>query len=173
MECCGIHLKYFTASAQTTIMFNKFENGTFRIIGANKLILCMLFFRHKLSCGVSQTRTDELWYCEQFRPLDILQYNTTRPIQGKLIITLFRRHIYSKVSQVTDNSTVLITFSCWQQIYHLALCKWNPPVTGGFHTQRDSNAENISMSRRHRDWIPSHLSACPTCVVHNFDKYGL
>ena len=33
------------------------------------------------------------------------------------------------------------------------LCEGNPPVTGGFHSQRVNNAENISIQWRHHDQI--------------------
>ena len=32
-----------------------------------------------------------------------------------------------------------------QALEWLAICDWNPPVTGGFTSQRTSNAESISM----------------------------
>ena len=37
----------------------------------------------------------------------------------------------------------------------LALCEVNPPVTGGFSSQRPSNAENISMSWHHHEIHPT------------------
>ena len=54
----------------------------------------------------------------------------------------------------------------------LVLCEGNPPVTGGFISQRASNTENVSISCRHNDLqetkIPlkqhkSHLSKQYTC----------
>ena len=56
--------------------------------------------------------------------------------------------------QITGNSTVCLTvWSRWQQRNHsgplLALCEGKPWVTNGFHTQRASNAGNVSMPRYH------------------------
>ena len=39
----------------------------------------------------------------------------------------------------------------------LALCEWNPPVTGGFPSQMASNAENVPMEWRHHDM---NVGAC-------------
>ena len=49
----------------------------------------------------------------------------------------------------------------------LALCEGNPTVTGGFPSQRASNAENISISWRHHDvWsIPGIISGAVTAGV--------
>ena len=55
------------------------------------------------------------------------------------------------VSQITSNSTDYSTAcSCLPQRNHqnstlLALCEGNPPVTGGFPSQRASNAETVSI----------------------------
>ena len=55
------------------------------------------------------------------------------------------------VSQITGNLTVCPTLcSGYQQSKHqrstlLALCEGNPPVTGGFPSQRASNAESVFM----------------------------
>ena len=40
----------------------------------------------------------------------------------------------------------------YQSSVPLAFCERNPPVTGGFPSQRAINAENVSMSWRHREW---------------------
>ena len=56
--------------------------------------------------------------------------------------------VSTMTSQIADKSTVdreTITTS-----HHFAcLCEWNPPMVGGFCSQKASNAENVSMSWRH------------------------
>ena len=66
------------------------------------------------------------------------------------------------VTQIIANLTVCST-ACWgkQQRNHqssalLDLCEGNPPVTGGFPSQRASNAESISMSWHNHSTPLSH-----------------
>ena len=40
------------------------------------------------------------------------------------------------------------------------LCAGNSPVTGEFHTQRASNAENVSIWWRHHEWNQSEIKPC-------------
>ena len=47
------------------------------------------------------------------------------------------------------------------KLYVIGLCEGNPPVTGGFPSQRTSNAENVSICWRHR------------AIVHDVFKYTL
>ena len=46
------------------------------------------------------------------------------------------------------------------------LCEGNPPVAGGFPSQRASNAENVSFWWRHHGWPHTH-AVCVVCVVIN------
>ena len=62
------------------------------------------------------------------------------------------RHCNAEMSIKTSPFTCLYSgvCSCWYQMTHpsfalLALCEGNPPVTGGFSSQRASNSERISM----------------------------
>ena len=64
--------------------------------------------------------------------------------------------------QITGNSTVCLTvWSRWQQRKHsgplLALCEGKPWVTSGFHTQKASNAGNVSMPRYHDNSDMIHM----------------
>ena len=70
--------------------------------------------------------------------------------------TLLWRYMSAMASQISANSTVCLTV-CFRKQWRahtnstlLAVCEGNPPVTGGFPSQRASNAETISMVwRRH------------------------
>ena len=43
------------------------------------------------------------------------------------------------------------------------LCEGNPPVTGGFPSQRASNGENVSIWWRHHALLVRHAQTWPTC----------
>ena len=68
------------------------------------------------------------------------------------------RHMTIMASPITDNSSFNNSFSGQQQIKYqnsalLPLCEGNPPVSGGFSSQRDSNVENVSVSRHHQTLV--------------------
>ena len=53
----------------------------------------------------------------------------------------------------------------------LALCEGNPPVIGGFPSQRASNAHNVSVSRRHHGaailfWLELYSLSSALAIVH-------
>ena len=61
-------------------------------------------------------------------------------------------------SLISTNPTIWTTVSCSHQRKHqssalLANCEGNPPVTGGFPSQRDSNVVSVSTSWRHHVWM--------------------
>ena len=73
------------------------------------------------------------------------------------------RHNSFKASQIIGESIVQRKKNfCLIQLF-----EWNPPVTGGFPSQRDSNAKNVSMSwhfhvwRILQDWYCSFNSLTP------------
>ena len=71
--------------------------------------------------------------------------------------SLQQYHMSIKVSQIPSNSTICSTsHSCKQQRKHqsgalLALSDGNPPVTGGFPSQRASNSTRVSMPWHHQN----------------------
>ena len=52
------------------------------------------------------------------------------------------------------NCLFRLTWKETSKLALLALCEGNSPVTGGFPSQRDSNVESVSISRRHHVFIP-------------------
>ena len=68
-----------------------------------------------------------------------------------------RRDIWNyRSTECLFNSLFRLTTKKHQRSASLSLCQGNPPVTGGFPAQRDSNAENISIWWRHN----MHWSIC-------------
>ena len=65
-------------------------------------------------------------------------------------LSLQRSHLNVMASQITGNSIVCssVSFSVCQRKHQsstsLGLCEGNPPFTGGFPSQRASNAESVS-----------------------------
>ena len=55
----------------------------------------------------------------------------------------------AKASQITIISTVCSALCSGA---HHWLCEGNPPITGGFRSQRASNAENVSIWWRHHEY---------------------
>ena len=82
-------------------------------------------------------------------------------------MTIIVKHMNVKASQITSNSAV--STICWgahnkkhQRSMLPALCEGNPPLIGGFPSQRITNTESVSMQWWHHDkvWV---LRAC-VCV---------
>ena len=70
---------------------------------------------------------------------------------------------WASASQITDNTTdcsrIFQAHNKENQSFTLlVLCKWNPPVTDGFHSLRTSNTESVSMT-----W--NHVFMRPWCAV--------
>ena len=74
------------------------------------------------------------------------------------------------VSPIASNSMVCsLIFWGWQQRGHrssilLVVSDWNPPVTGGFPSQRASGTESLSMLSRHHEH-----KTCHDCGIY-FDE---
>ena len=65
------------------------------------------------------------------------------------------------------NSLFRVTSKKTSKPLLLVLCEGNPPVTGGFPSQRASNMESVSMLWHHHDkhlkcdcWQPRHILSC-------------
>ena len=60
-------------------------------------------------------------------------------------------------------SLFVLTSNRHQRSALLALCDWNPPVTGGFPSQRASNVESMSMLWHHHEKDSSGVHA--DCIL--------
>ena len=94
-----------------------------------------------------------------------------------ITVTSYEYHGISKHQQLKCFSTASLSYHQrkHQSSVLLALCEGNPPVTGGFPSQRASNSEIISMSysyHRQATYPPPPpadvLGSLTGCIFHDF-----
>ena len=77
--------------------------------------------------------------------------------QSWFIDSIRRRQMTAMASRITGQSSLCfnslsrLTTRKFQQPVLLSLCEGNPPATGGYPTERDSNAENVSIWWRYNE----------------------
>ena len=109
------------------------------------------------------THALSVMYSLQWRHMSVMMFQITHCLFNRL----FRQQI-DGLMQKRHNSIANALELCLfcikpskiehQSFTSLALCEGNPPVTGGFPSQRASNVERISMSWRH------HVLHCLSCT---------
>ena len=102
--------------------------------------------------------------------------------QRPFIQTFCTRFVYTTlyiISIISDEGHGVCRTVCWQQpqqqqtlnLRVTGLCEGNPPLSGGFLSQRASNAESVSMSRRHHDVTTiNHFRQIQNYYAHNLYK---
>ena len=116
-------------------------------------ILCEIWIM--LSCYVyhqSQIspRIASLWY--RYTPPCVLQFTVCPIDYSDVIMTAMA----SKITGVSIVFWIVFSRCRWKKISKLrvtGLCEGNPPVIGGFASQRASKAENVSIWWRHHIYM--------------------
>ena len=90
-------------------------------------------------------------YHIQIRPLLQVSSTTSPQIAGHELV---HHHTFSPPAGtiMTGYLDIFSTWFLWQFLSVTGLCEGNPPVTGGFPSQRASNTENVSIWWRLQGW---------------------
>ena len=91
----------------------------------------------------------------------IIAYNVAWPVLHYSDGTWSSWHLKSPTAQLFNILFRLTTKKISKALHYWPFCEWNPPVTGGFHSQRASNVDNISLS-----W--GHPGLCPILASHSW-----